>query len=170
MPKHSDESDVVDVFLEQWAREAPDLDTAPIRVTARVSRVAQLLERHTTAALAPFDLAPSDYNILAALRRSAPPHRLNAGRLTATVLSISGTMTRRVDRLASRGLVTTDVDPADRRSTVVTLTATGRQLVERAAEALVESEARLLEGLPGESRDQLADLLRALLLSLGDRS
>ncbi|GMA20610.1 hypothetical protein GCM10025862_26310 [Arsenicicoccus piscis] len=73
-------------------------------------------------------------------------------------------MTNRVDRLAARGLVTRSPDPDDRRGVIVTLTEAGKEVVDAAFSELLDRERRLLAGLSARERDQLARLLRSLLL------
>ena len=77
----------------------------------------------------------------------------------------SGAMTNRLDRLEEMGLVRRLPDPNDRRGRLVALTTRGRELVDEAVVAHVANEERLLSGLSGPERTDLADLLRKLLLS-----
>ncbi|HEY2699193.1 MAG TPA: hypothetical protein VGJ45_27305 [Pseudonocardiaceae bacterium] len=57
---------------------------------------------------------------------------------------------------------------ADRRSVLIDLAETGRQLVDELLVGHVANENRLPAALPPERRTELADLLRQLLISLGD--
>jgi DNA-binding MarR family transcriptional regulator len=84
--------------------------------------------------------------------------------LNAVILS-SGAMTNRLDRLEAMALVERLPDPADRRGRLVALTERGRELVDAAAVDHLEGEQRLLSGLDADEREQLAGLLRKLLLS-----
>ena len=102
--------------------------------------------------------------MLAALRRAGPPYTLSPGRLVTTTLVTSGTMTNRIDRLESAGLVARAPDPTDRRGVLVSLTAAGRERVDGALTDLLARERALLDVLPAVDRDRLADLLRALVL------
>ncbi len=77
-------------------------------------------------------------------------------------------MTNRIDRLENAGLVSRRPDPQDRRGTLVRLTAKGKALVDAATSGHVANEERLLAVLSEREQLQLADLLRKLLLSLGD--
>jgi DNA-binding MarR family transcriptional regulator len=56
----------------------------------------------------------------------------------------------------------------DRRSSLVQLTPKGKKLVEAAVAAHIENERRLLASLDPQRRGQLAELLRQLLVSVGD--
>jgi len=78
----------------------------------------------------------------------------------------SGAMTNRLDRLADRGLIERIPDPHDRRSLLVQLTAEGLDLINRAVEAHLANEQRLIASLSSEQREQLATLLRCWLLDL----
>ena len=81
------------------------------------------------------------------------------GQLVETLVT-SGTMTNRVDRLTSRGLVERRPDPDDRRSIRVRLTPAGSAVVDAALADLVRAEHQMLDVLPREERRALATLLR----------
>jgi DNA-binding MarR family transcriptional regulator len=74
-------------------------------------------------------------------------------------------MTNRIDRVEAAGLVQRLPDPDDRRGTLVSLTDSGRTVVDEALLAHLENEERLLGALSERERQELADLLRKLLLS-----
>jgi DNA-binding MarR family transcriptional regulator len=93
---------------------------------------------------------------------------MTAGALTEAAMVTSGAITNRVDRLVAKKLVTRDLDPANRRSTLIALTPAGRDLIDRALADHVANEQQILAGLTPAQRTQLADLLRTLLASLGD--
>jgi DNA-binding MarR family transcriptional regulator len=81
----------------------------------------------------------------------------------------SGAITNRIDRLEARGLVDRRVDPASRRQVLITLTGTGRELVDHLVVGHLENERRMLSSLSGSEQAQLADLLRKILLAHGDK-
>ena len=81
----------------------------------------------------------------------------------------SGAISQRLDRLESRGLVTRAPSETDRRGVLVTLTPEGLELIDKVLPTHIDTESQLLAGLSQTEREQLADLLRALLESLGDR-
>jgi len=165
-----DGRDFVAGIIDQWRRERPGLDTGAVEVVARISRAARLLERHTQAFFTGHGLQPWEYDVLAALRRAGRPHELSAGALKTAMLVTPGAMTNRIDRMAGRGLVATRTDPGDRRSTLVRLTERGLQLIDSVAASHSANELRLLSGLDGEDQQQLAALLKKLLLALGDEA
>jgi DNA-binding MarR family transcriptional regulator len=113
----------------------------------------------------PYGISFGEYLVLAALRRAGPPFRMNPTRLFNAVILSSGAMTNRLDHLEEMGLVERQPDPNDRRGRLVALTDRGRELVDSAVASHLDNEHRLLGSLDGREREQLAGLLRKLLLS-----
>jgi hypothetical protein len=77
----------------------------------------------------------------------------------------SGTVSVRIDQLVERGLVRRLPDPADRRGALVQLTPAGLAACDACTPAYLGDEDRLLAALGPLEREQLAGLLRRLLLS-----
>jgi DNA-binding MarR family transcriptional regulator len=168
MPSSSTPKDQVDRILEQWHRELPDLDTSPMSVIARISRLSRILERRIAEVLAEHGLNESQFGVLAALRRAGPPYCLSPTALYNSLLISSGAMTNRLDRLKAAGLIRRIPDPSDRRSMLVQLTPRGLRTIGRAIEAHTENEARLLASLSRAERRVLAEHLRTLLVEHED--
>lgn len=156
------EPDGVDLILEQWRRERPELDPSPIGVVGRISRLARELEARLEVVYREQGLEPGWYDVLATLRRTGPPFRLRPSDFTDALMLTSSGTTKRLDRLERAGLVARGPDPDDRRGVTITLTPAGRKLVDRATAAHLDNERRLLAGLTDAERDRLADLLRRL--------
>jgi DNA-binding MarR family transcriptional regulator len=160
MPDH------VSTILEQWRRQRPDLDVSPVGVFGRISRI----DRHKSTALREVyrrhDCDAGDYDVLAALRRTGPPHRLTPTELARTALVNSATMTERLTRLEQRGLVLRTRSDRDRRSVSVGLTEAGLALIEGAVTDLLAVESRLLDGLTETDKRALARLLAKLAVGL----
>jgi DNA-binding MarR family transcriptional regulator len=162
-------TDAVDRIVEQWRRERPDLDAAPMGIIGRISRISELVQRELDRVFARFGLSGGDFDVLATLRRSGAPYRLTPGELSRSTMVTSGGMTKRLDRLEAAGLIRREPDPRDRRGKQIALTVEGRALVDDAVEAHLANEERLLEGLAAPKREELAELLRELLLALDGR-
>ena len=163
------ERDGVDLILEQWARERPDLDVSPIGVIGRISRLARELEQRLEPVYREHGLEPGWYDVLATLRRAGPPYRLRPTEFTTTLMLTSSGTTKRLDRLEQAGLIARTPDPGDRRGTLITLTEAGHELLDTAIEAHVANEHRLLAALSGAEQRELAGLLRKLQLGLPAR-
>src|SRR5437868_4076950 len=132
--------DRVDRILEQWKRELPELDRAPMGVLGRISRLSELADREFDAVFSTYGLTGGEFDVLAALRRSGAPYRLTPTELSRALLVSSGGMTKRLKRLESTGLVRRVPSAEDGRSSSVALTAKGRRVVEDAVAAHVENE------------------------------
>lgn len=159
----------MDRILGQWATVRPDVDVSPLAVIGRVSRLSRLVDRRLGANFARFDLEDWMYDVLATLRRSGEPYTLTAGELSRQSMVTSGAITNRIDRLAARGLVER-LSGTDRRRVLVRLTEAGRRQVDGVIDAHLAVEHEILAGLPAAERARLADLLRDVLVHLGDHA
>jgi DNA-binding MarR family transcriptional regulator len=160
------ERDHVDHLTEQWARRRPDLGTAALGLAARVLRLQRILARHAATDLEGVALNEGEFQVLAALRRAAPPHELTPTELYRSLLLSSGAMTHRLDRLESAGHVVRTPDEVDRRRVIVRLTPQGLAAIDHAMDAYVESITRLLGVLDEDERTRLSSELRSLLVRL----
>ena len=163
----SDAEDAVDQILEQWGRERPDLDCSPMGIVGRITQLQREVFLAQRATFARHGLDAPSFDVLAALRRAGPPYQLTPTALMRTALVTSGAITQRLDRLEEKGLITRERSADDGRAVVVTLTAAGKAALDAALPDHLETERRLLEGLPVSDRQQLAALLRRLLVALG---
>jgi DNA-binding MarR family transcriptional regulator len=159
--------DPIDVFVEEWRRERPDLDFSAVEITARLVLLSGALQRDwDTSAAANFDLGGGAFPVLLALRRVGAPFELTPTTLSREAYLSSGGMTQLLDRLEQRGLVARRPHPTDRRGLLVQLTPDGRRLADDVLTLRLTKAAAFLAGLTAEQREQLQTLLRALLVSL----
>ncbi|QWW20055.1 MarR family transcriptional regulator [Schaalia sp. 19OD2882] len=161
---HLGRADEVDRIIASWATQRPDLDTAPMLVLSRVTRLARHLDLTRRKAFADHGLEPWEFDVLSALRRAGSPFSLTPGALMGELLVSSGTMTNRIDRLEAKGLVLRSRESEDRRSVLVVLTSAGQEVVDGALETLLDCERVILSELDAGELDLLASLLRPLLL------
>jgi DNA-binding MarR family transcriptional regulator len=94
-----------------------------------------------SARLAGLDLPASEINVLASLAGHRP---LTVGALATATATRPTTLTSALDRLARRGHVMREVDPADRRSFLVSLTPAGQQAAATISAAVSELEQAAL--------------------------
>jgi len=102
----------------------------------------------------------SDLAVLEMLLHKGPQLVNEIGR---RVELTSGAITTAVDRLESRGLVTREADPSDRRARIVRLTAAGE---EQAARIFADHKAAMDRAASGLSKTERATLIE-LLKKLG---
>lgn len=156
--------DEVDELVEAWHRERPDLELAPMQIWSRIKRLEIYLDIARRQAYAEHDLEVSEFDVLAALRRSGDPYELSPGQLIRETHVTSGTMTNRIDRLVGRGFVERRQHPEDGRQVLVALTPAGKTIVDAALTSLLTAEDELLQGISEGERKQLTDSLRAVLV------
>ncbi|MGY2083591.1 MarR family winged helix-turn-helix transcriptional regulator [Blastococcus sp. SYSU DS0539] len=159
--------DAVDLILRQWARERPDLDCSPMGIVGRITQLQREVHLAQRATFARHGLDAPSFDVLAALRRAGEPYQLTPTALMRTALVTSGAITQRLDRLEEKGLITRERSEADGRAVVVTLTEAGRAALDAALPDHLDTERRLLDALPAEDQEQLATLLRRVLVGLG---
>lgn len=151
----------LDDITRGWDSEYPDLDLSDLPPLVRVARLGVLIEAFQHDVLEPFGLSPSDYGVLAALRRSGPPYALNPSQLYSLLRRSSGGMTKILKRLEQAELVERTPDPEDGRGSRVSLTPRGLSLQDRVFHAFVAATGSLLSPLP-------AHKLEAAEAALGD--
>ncbi|MBS0373645.1 MAG: MarR family transcriptional regulator [Proteobacteria bacterium] len=112
--------------------------------------VVRLMRRDFYTRTGPVGLTPALTRLLFYVHRDPGSHQTAlAQRLDVTPV----TLCRMVDRLAQRGFVRREPDPADRRAVRVFVAPRGEPLVERMTQVADETRARALRGLkPGERR------------------
>lgn len=159
-------SDHVDLVLSQWARQRPDLDTTPMSVLGRLSRLTRLVEAQQQATFARHHLDAPSFDVLATLCRSDPPHELTPGQLATASMVTSGAISQRLDRLEAKGLVSRRRGDVDTRTVLVALTPAGRSAVEAALPDHLDTGRHALAPLTEQDVDHLARLLRDLLTGL----
>ncbi len=157
--------DPVDAILAQWQRERPDLDVSPMGIIGRIGRLSKHLERGIQETFSDFGLNVGEFDVLATLRSSGQPYQLSPTELFNTLMVSSGTMTHRIDGLEQAELVKRIPDSSDRRGTIIQLTNKGFNVIEKAVEAHVANEHRLLIVLESAERKVLTQLLRKFLIS-----
>jgi DNA-binding MarR family transcriptional regulator len=168
-PKEEVRQDFIDMILDRWARERPDLDVSPMGVIGRISRACRVLEEEMSNIFSAYGLNRGEFDVLAALRRAGKPYRLKPTELSSDLMVTSGGMTNRLDRMEKSGLIVRQPDPTDRRGVLVCLSEHGRRLVDEILVAYVENQHRLLGSIDQADRDALANILRKLLLPLERR-
>ena len=155
--------DAVDVIVEQWRRERPDLDPSAKEITGRIIRLASRFQQAYAEAFEPLRLNEGDYGVLAPLRRAGAPHELTPTELARHRMMTSGGMTAALDRLERKGFVARIPNPDDRRGSLVRLTDAGREVIDEAMTQHVLTEHRVVAALDDEEQALLRGLLRKLL-------
>jgi DNA-binding MarR family transcriptional regulator len=85
-----------------------------------------------------------------------------------TVGELASTATRLCDRLVAKRLVTREVDPANRREVTITLSPSGRQLVNRVTARRRREIAAIMERVPARQRGAIVRALHAFRSAAGE--
>ncbi|GAB4007077.1 MarR family transcriptional regulator [Glycomyces albus] len=163
------EPDAVDRIIEQWHRELPDLPLESMAAFGRIHRISEKLSARLQHIYAARGIARSEFDVLAAIRRSGEPFTLSPKEISATLMLSSGGLTGRLDKLEAAGFIERLPDPADRRGLKVRMTERGREAIEDAARAGVAYHREKLATLDAEERERLGELLRKLHAAFDDQ-
>ena len=157
--------DHVDFVVDQWSSAMPELNASSMKIFGRMLRLMKHLGKEWGEAMAQFGFHEGEFDVLATLRRAGEPYCLSPTELYKSLLITSGAMTNRVNHLERQGLIQRVADRADKRSTLVSLTPHGKDLIERALIVHTQTQNALLKNLSDAQRAQLESLLRELLLA-----
>ena len=117
------------------------------------------LRAHEDELFARFDLTPQQYNALRLLR-AEHPESLPTLTLAERLVSRAPDITRLLDKLEERGLITRTRPPENRRSVLVRLAEPGFALIEQIAGPLRACHAKQLGHLNNAELEKLIALLR----------
>jgi DNA-binding MarR family transcriptional regulator len=138
-----------------------DLDLQSLAVVSNIFRVATAVRNHMEGTvLAENHLSWSAFVVLFVLRVWGDQESRD---LAAEAGITGGTLTGVVKTLERRGLARREVRSDDRRRVVVSITADGRETVERVMPAFNRHEALVTSDLSADEADRLAAGLRKVL-------
>lgn len=150
-------------FARSWESEFADVDVSNLPPLVRLARLGVLIDAFQHDVLEPFELTPSDYGVLAALRRAGAPYALKPSQLYSRLQRSSGGMTKILKRLERAGLVDRAPDPEDGRGSRVSLTDRGLALQERVFRTFITATTRLMDPLTEHQLRAADESLGALL-------
>ncbi|MFD8099881.1 MarR family winged helix-turn-helix transcriptional regulator [Nocardia fluminea] len=150
---------------ELWRVRNPDLDTSAMVVVGQIKRISALLDRAVEDIYTEADVSTAEVGLLVPLRYADPP--LTAIRLAEHLGMSRAGVGKTLTKLERRGLIARTQNPTDRRSTLISLTPAGIDLIDRVFPRELEAHAHLLTELHQEraavlqSLDHLARTLEA---------
>jgi DNA-binding MarR family transcriptional regulator len=125
----------------------------------QAQRTARALSRRFDEAFRPLGLTSGQYSLLVSLNRPAPP---SIGSVASLLAMDRTTLTAALKPLERRGLIIVSIDPRDRRSRLLKLTAKGRALVTRAVPIWQRTHRAVEKLLPNADPDRLRTDLHVL--------
>ncbi|MGF6900309.1 MarR family winged helix-turn-helix transcriptional regulator [Paraburkholderia sp. GAS348] len=139
---HSPGSSNVEFITQQWQREYRNLDLSNFLLAVYFMRIGTLVEvAFDKRCQERWGISGSDMRVLLALRRSGHPYAKRPTDLYRSLLVTSGAITKKIDRLASLGMVERQSDPSHGGGSIVHLTRKGLDVVEKAIVKLAEESS-----------------------------
>ncbi|HTT69090.1 MAG TPA: MarR family transcriptional regulator [Gemmatimonadales bacterium] len=144
--------------LKDELKQSRPFGSVEEEVLLGLARTADALERGLVQVFKGSSLTGTQYNVLRILR-GAGASGLPCGEIADRMVTRDPDLTRLLDRLEKRHLVTRARDDADRRVVTTRITQSGLSLLDQLAEPLAEVQKRLLGHMAEERLRRLADLL-----------
>lgn len=133
-------------LLDSWQEARPDLDLANFLQGIALMRLGRILD-HWFDQMCQRDhgVSGADMRVLFALRRAGAPFERRPTDLFKAVLVASGTMTKQIDRLSSKGFVKRRPDANHSGGFLIGLTPEGKEVADYATNYLA-TKSLLLKG------------------------
>lgn len=159
-------TDPVDWARHFWRRHGMGEHEDAFIAMSSALRFHRIMVDSVETVLRPHKLNLTDYMLLMTLQLSETGTRL-ISQLARSLLIHATTATLATDRLENRGLIGRSPHPTDRRATLVSITASGRVLVQNATDALRDCEFGITGSTVDDQRE-LSEVLGRLRLAAGD--
>jgi DNA-binding MarR family transcriptional regulator len=156
--------DPIEEARRQWDRRWPG--GATMAAATSIMRAQQIVQASVDEALKPFGLTFARYEALVLLAFSKRG-LLPMGKMGERLMIHPTSVTNIVDRLEGQGFVRRRPHERDRRTTLVEITETGREVMDQATGAVVASGFGLA-ALPETQLDELTSLIRAVRVGSGE--
>jgi DNA-binding MarR family transcriptional regulator len=162
MPSASGHEDPIEAAAAAWATEVSGPAAEAYALVVRVVTLAGLMEREFQREAHSIGLSAGEVMVLDALRRLGPPHESSAALLKDHFLISFAGIGKRVQRLERLGYIVRSINPGDRRSQTVRLTASALALLRKRFRNRYAKHVRAVMQLPATERQQLARTLQRL--------
>lgn len=128
-----------------------------LRILVGMHRIVNEMDRETSHIAKEYDLTIGQFAVLEALFNKGD---LSVGEVQEKILSTSGTIPVIVRNLMKRDLITQKSDERDKRRVILSLTDTGRKIIEQVYPRNVEGIKAIVDRLTPKEQEQLVSLLR----------
>lgn len=136
----------------------PEVDTA-LKLWVVLARAFDAVERHSRSSIARFGLGSTEFGVLEVLYHKG---ELPVCEVQRRILVESSSTTYVVDKLVARGLVERQAGAADRRVTLLRLTAAGRRLISGIFPAHRDAMRHAVGALASHEQGRVIRALRVL--------
>lgn len=143
-------------FRQYWG----DADTQVDAFAIYLHRSQQLSLKFCSPTISTHQISSTEFDVLAALRNTAPPHVLTPTELQRSMLITSGGLTKVLYQLEARGFISRSVQEHDKRSKLVHLTEMGKDIIEQGMEEVHKTDREMLES--ALSQNELETLIELM--------
>ena len=144
--------------LQSELKQTKPFETAETEALLALQLTSDRLASEGARLLKPWDISPTQYNVLRILR-GAHPDGLTCGGIGERMIRQDPDITRLVDRMIKRGLVDRERDEKDRRVVITRITQKGLDLLAEIDRPIEEFNVRRLRHLGPERVKTLIELL-----------
>ena len=158
-----DPNELIDETVSSWGEQRPDLDFEAMRVALGINVVtAQYAEIYGNLVKS-LGITLGEFDVLATLRRNGKRGVLTPKELARVAMISPSGLTNRLTRLENMGHIERQMDPTDRRSSLVRLTAKGAKTADVAIERLSAEMNAVFHGLNKRDLEAFTRVIEALL-------
>lgn len=143
--------------IQKELQQSQPFSTAAQEALVGLMRTASRLQRKLTELLEPYDITSQQYNVLRILRGAGTA--MPTMEIGERMIEETPGITRLLDRLELKRLVTRTRCPEDRRQVLCSITADGLALLGKLDQPVIDFDNLVLAGLTEEQIDQLILLL-----------
>ncbi|MCZ4522107.1 MarR family transcriptional regulator [Rhodococcus ruber] len=147
----------------RWAEFNPELDTSPMQVVAQIKRIVALLDLAVEPIYAAADVSVAEVELMVPLRYAV--EQVTAVRLAELLGMTRAGVSKALAKLERRGFIERRTNTEDRRSASITLTETGKSVVDDVFPRELAAHGRLFDAL-GARRERVLEALSILAESM----
>jgi MarR family transcriptional regulator, organic hydroperoxide resistance regulator len=144
--------------IQQEIKQTRPFPTRSDEAAVALMRTADMIRRAVAAVVEPAGITPQQYNVLRILRGAADAG-LPTLEIAERMIEETPGITRLIDRLETKGLVSRERCATDRRQVFCRITAAGLDLLERLDEPIRQADTEALQSLGNHDLEQLIALL-----------
>lgn len=152
--------------LQQEIKQSKPFPSIEVEALLNVSRTADQIHRLTLKLLKPYNLTPTQFNVLRILRGSMP-EGLPCMQIGERLVQMDPDITRLLNRLEKRSLISRERGEQDRRVVTSRITEDGLRLLDTVSPEIEHIPVQLLGNIPKERIHLLTGLLEEVRCAIG---
>jgi len=158
-----DANELIDETVSTWSQQRPDLDFEAMRVALGINVVTAQYSEIYGDLIKSLGITLGEFDVLATLRRNGIRGVLTPKEIARYAMISPSGLTNRLTRLENMGHIDRQMDPADRRSSLVRLTAKGAKTADVAIERLSGEMNAVFQSLNKRDLEAFTRVVEALL-------